>query len=62
MAELHAGAQALRYLQMLDRNFRVTCPQPKITTLVPARRAIRVQRQCAIGQHDHGANILAKGT
>ena len=45
MAELHAGAQELSYLQMLDRNFWVTRPQPKITTLVPARSVIRVQRQ-----------------
>src|SRR5713101_1664672 len=45
---------------MLDREVRLTGPEPENATHIPAAGEARVKRQRALYQPDHGADILTE--
>ncbi len=55
-----ARAQPQRSLGMLDREIVLTGPQPQDTTQKPAAGEARGERQGAVDQRHHGADILAE--
>ena len=52
--------EAQRGLDVLDRNVGLARPLPEDAAEVPAAGVVRVERQCAINQCDHGADVLAE--
>src|SRR4051812_6161575 len=55
-----AGTEALRGLEMLDRDVGLARPIPQHTTDQPAPRVVRVEGQGTINQRRHGADVLAE--
>src|SRR5437660_4610152 len=54
------GVEAQRDLEMLDRQIRLTCKQPKPTAHVPAISEARVERERTVDQCDRRIDFLAE--
>jgi hypothetical protein len=52
--------EALRGLEMLDRDVGLARPIPEHATDQPAPREVRVERQRTISQRRHGPDVLAE--
>src|SRR6516225_11239470 len=55
-----ARAEAQRVLDMRDRQVGLAGPQTKETADIPSAGGARVEREGALDQRDHGADILAE--
>src|SRR3954447_3486558 len=59
-ADSGAGTEAKRGFYMLDRDVGLTGHQPEDAADVPAAGVVRVERQGAVNQRHHGADVLAE--
>src|SRR5215831_2025734 len=59
-ADAGAGTEAQRGLDMLDRNVGLARPSPEDAADKPASSVVRVERQGAVNQCHHGADVLAE--
>src|SRR5215471_3764671 len=60
LADAGAGTEPQRGLDMLDRDVRLARPDPEAAADVPAARIVRVERQGAVDQRNHRADVLAE--
>src|SRR5271165_7536537 len=58
-ADARAGTEAQRSFGMLDRDVGLARPVPAGAAEKPAAGVVRVERQCAVHQRHHGADVLA---
>src|SRR6516225_7078735 len=59
-ANTGAWAETQSGFDMLDRDVRLARPKPYIAADEPAAGEIRIERQCAVDQRHHGADVLAE--
>ena len=59
-ADAGSRTEADGSLQMFERDFELACINSQIPAEVPAARVTRIQRQSAVDQSYHGADVLAE--
>src|SRR5580700_5463789 len=55
-----SGAEVQRGLEMLDRDVGIARPHSEGAADVPTAREARVERECAVDQRHHGADVLTE--